>query len=202
VRLKAEGALEEDCQHRPVQYLNNGVLPTKVRKTPHDLPQTNEIRPFAAPKIKPPKGLPFWGLDSERILELFARELHLPSRLICRQGQPSHLREPRIVSSRSFAARGPVQSCSGAEDAIDNVRGPTPYASCVNGIVSVVMIHGVLRTFVGISPRVGWSRGGRPVSCAKEGVVFENTSAVEDLVVLRYFGPDANPEAPEVGRVV
>ena len=23
VRLKAEGALEEDCQHRPVQYLNN-----------------------------------------------------------------------------------------------------------------------------------------------------------------------------------
>jgi hypothetical protein len=45
-----------------------------------------------------------------------------------------------------FAARGAVQSCSGAEDAIDNVRGPTPYASCVNGIVSVVMIHGVLRT--------------------------------------------------------
>jgi len=161
VRLKAEGALEEDCQHRPVQYLNNGVLPTKVRKTPHDLPQTNEIRPFAAPKIKPPKGLPFWGLDSERILELFARELHLPSRLICRQGQPSHLREPRIVSSRSFAARGPVQSCSGAEDAIDNVRGPTPYASCVNGIVSVVMIHGVLRTFVGISQ--GWGGVGEGV---------------------------------------
>ena len=23
VRLKAEGTLEEDCQHRPVQYLNN-----------------------------------------------------------------------------------------------------------------------------------------------------------------------------------
>ena len=23
MRLKAEGALEEDCQHRPVQYLNN-----------------------------------------------------------------------------------------------------------------------------------------------------------------------------------
>jgi hypothetical protein len=30
-------------------------------------------------------------------------------------------------------------------------------------------------------------------------VVFENTSEVEDLVVLRYFGPGVNPEAPEVG---
>ena len=39
-------------------------------------------------------------------------------------------------------------------------------------------------------------------SAAKEGVVFENTSAVEDLVVLRYFGPDVNPEAPELARVV
>ena len=40
-----------------------------------------------------------------------------------------------------FAARGAVQSCSGAEeDAIDNVRGPTPHASRVNWIVSVVMI--------------------------------------------------------------
>jgi len=34
---------------------------------------------------------------------------------------------------------------------------------------------------------------------AKAGVVFENTSEVEPLVVLRYFGPDVNPEAPEVG---
>ncbi len=34
---------------------------------------------------------------------------------------------------------------------------------------------------------------------ARAGVRFENTSAVEDLVVLRYFGPDANPEAPEIG---
>ena len=34
---------------------------------------------------------------------------------------------------------------------------------------------------------------------AKAGVVFENTSAVEPLVVLRYFGPEVNPEAPEVG---
>jgi hypothetical protein len=31
---------------------------------------------------------------------------------------------------------------------------------------------------------------------AKDGVVFENTSEVEDLVVLRYFGPEANPDAP------
>jgi hypothetical protein len=34
---------------------------------------------------------------------------------------------------------------------------------------------------------------------AKAGVVFENTSPVEPLVMLRYFGPDVNPEAPEVG---
>ena len=34
---------------------------------------------------------------------------------------------------------------------------------------------------------------------ARAGVVFENTSEVEDLVVLRYFGPGANPEAPEMG---
>jgi hypothetical protein len=36
-------------------------------------------------------------------------------------------------------------------------------------------------------------------AAAKAGVTFENTSAVEDLVVLRYFGPDANPDAPEIG---
>jgi hypothetical protein len=36
-------------------------------------------------------------------------------------------------------------------------------------------------------------------AAARSGVVFENTSEVEDLVVLRYFGPDANPDAPEVG---
>jgi hypothetical protein len=33
---------------------------------------------------------------------------------------------------------------------------------------------------------------------AKAGVLFENTSAVEDLVILRYFGPEANPDAPLV----
>ncbi len=33
---------------------------------------------------------------------------------------------------------------------------------------------------------------------ARAGVVFENTG-VEPLVMLRYFGPDANPEAPGVG---
>jgi hypothetical protein len=36
-------------------------------------------------------------------------------------------------------------------------------------------------------------------SAAQAGVVFENTSTVEPLVVLRYFGPDVNPEAPELG---
>ena len=36
-------------------------------------------------------------------------------------------------------------------------------------------------------------------SAARSGVAFENTSRVEPLVVLRYFGPDANPEAPQQG---
>jgi hypothetical protein len=36
-------------------------------------------------------------------------------------------------------------------------------------------------------------------SAAKAGVAFENTSDVENLVVLRYFGPEANPDAPEMG---
>jgi hypothetical protein len=31
-------------------------------------------------------------------------------------------------------------------------------------------------------------------------VIFENTSEVEDLVLLRYFGPGVNPEAPRIGR--
>jgi hypothetical protein len=31
---------------------------------------------------------------------------------------------------------------------------------------------------------------------AKAGVTFENTSTVEPLVVLRYFGPEINPDAP------
>ena len=34
---------------------------------------------------------------------------------------------------------------------------------------------------------------------AKAGVTFENTSATEPLVCLRYFGPEVNPGAPEVG---
>jgi hypothetical protein len=33
---------------------------------------------------------------------------------------------------------------------------------------------------------------------ARQGVVFENTG-MEPLVTLRYFGPDANPDAPAVG---
>ena len=34
---------------------------------------------------------------------------------------------------------------------------------------------------------------------AKSGMAFENSSHTEPLVVLRYFGPDVNPDAPEVG---
>jgi hypothetical protein len=34
---------------------------------------------------------------------------------------------------------------------------------------------------------------------AKNGVTYENTSKTEPLVILRYFGPDVNPDAPEVG---
>lgn len=36
-------------------------------------------------------------------------------------------------------------------------------------------------------------------TAAREGVTFENTSDVEPLVVLRYFGPEVNPDAPEMG---
>ncbi|MDB6054271.1 MAG: hypothetical protein JWN25_1794 [Verrucomicrobiales bacterium] len=34
---------------------------------------------------------------------------------------------------------------------------------------------------------------------AKAGVVYENTSTTEPLVMLRYFGPEVNPDAPEMG---
>jgi hypothetical protein len=34
---------------------------------------------------------------------------------------------------------------------------------------------------------------------ARAGVTFENTSEVEPLVVLRYFGPEAQPDAPAMG---
>ena len=34
---------------------------------------------------------------------------------------------------------------------------------------------------------------------AKAGVTFENTSDVEPLVVLRYFGPEVHPDAPDIG---
>lgn len=36
-------------------------------------------------------------------------------------------------------------------------------------------------------------------AAAKAGLTFENTSATEDLVILRYFGPEVNPDAPAVG---
>jgi hypothetical protein len=34
---------------------------------------------------------------------------------------------------------------------------------------------------------------------ARAGVTFENLSETEPLVVLRYFGPEVNPEAPAMG---
>ena len=36
-------------------------------------------------------------------------------------------------------------------------------------------------------------------SAAQAGITFENTSATEPLVLLRYFGPEVNPEAPAMG---
>jgi hypothetical protein len=36
-------------------------------------------------------------------------------------------------------------------------------------------------------------------AAAKAGIVFENTSETEDLVCLRYFGPEVNPNAPALG---
>jgi hypothetical protein len=33
---------------------------------------------------------------------------------------------------------------------------------------------------------------------AKAGVTYENTSETEPLVILRYFGPEVNPEAPQI----
>ena len=36
-------------------------------------------------------------------------------------------------------------------------------------------------------------------AAARAGVVFENPSQTEPLVLLRYFGPEVNPEAPAMG---
>ena len=36
-------------------------------------------------------------------------------------------------------------------------------------------------------------------TAAKAGVTYENTSSAEPLVMLRYFGPEVNPDAPELG---
>jgi hypothetical protein len=36
-------------------------------------------------------------------------------------------------------------------------------------------------------------------SAAQAGVTYENTSATEPLVMLRYFGPEANPDSPKLG---
>lgn len=36
-------------------------------------------------------------------------------------------------------------------------------------------------------------------AAAQAGVTFENTSDTEELVALRYFGPEVNPDAPQLG---
>ena len=36
-------------------------------------------------------------------------------------------------------------------------------------------------------------------AAAKAGVTYENTSGTEPMVLLRYFGPEVNPDAPAVG---
>ena len=36
-------------------------------------------------------------------------------------------------------------------------------------------------------------------AAAQTGVTFENTSDTEALVCLRYFGPEAQPDAPDMG---
>src|SRR5260370_24240139 len=88
----------------------------------------NEIRLFAAPKIRPSSGLQFWGPDSDRILELSPENRIRSSSLICCQDTTEPFAIASNSISRSFAARGAVQSCSDAEDAMDNVRGLTPHA--------------------------------------------------------------------------
>ncbi|HYY31219.1 MAG TPA: hypothetical protein VE860_24985, partial [Chthoniobacterales bacterium] len=39
-------------------------------------------------------------------------------------------------------------------------------------------------------------------AAARAGVLFENTSSTQDFVALRYFGPDANPDAPDILREI
>ncbi len=38
-----------------------------------------------------------------------------------------------------------------------------------------------------------------PEKTAQAGVAFQNTSTTEPLVCLRYFGPEVNPGAPDIG---
>ena len=45
MQLKAEGALEEDCRHRPVQYLNN-VLEQDHRAIKHRVRASQHFRSF------------------------------------------------------------------------------------------------------------------------------------------------------------
>ena len=61
--------------------------------------------------------------------------------------------------------------------------------SADESIVTIQKIENGTNTFVKRSTEDG----------AKAGVTFENMSETEPLVVLRYFGPEVNPEAPAMG---
>jgi len=36
-------------------------------------------------------------------------------------------------------------------------------------------------------------------TAARSGVTYKNTSENEPLIILRYFGPEVNPDAPAIG---
>ncbi|MFP6892663.1 MAG: hypothetical protein VCA18_02860 [Opitutales bacterium] len=85
-----------------------------------------------------------------------------------------------------------------------------PGSSCTikdNGAYSIIVVQGggKMNELVLDCPKmIGFRELTRDeVFCsakaAAEGVRFENSSPTEPLVILRYFGPEANPDAPEIG---
>jgi hypothetical protein len=122
-----------------------GDVPTKVRKTPRDLAQariyTTRCDFLRLPKSDCFQAANFGGLIPTESCSFSSEKSYSPSRLICCQDTTEPFATAWNRISGAFAApRGAVQSRSGAEDAIDNVRGPTPHASRANGVLSVMMI--------------------------------------------------------------
>ena len=68
----------------------------------------NQIRVFAAPKIRHLQAANFGGLANDRILGAFAREIVFPYSLICCQDTTAPFAIASNNISRSFAARGAV----------------------------------------------------------------------------------------------